>query len=192
MDIQTRGCAPDVAELVAQRVREGADLLAHCAPTQARWVRRYVRTVSFLDLRAVSTVMRRDGLVLGEEYVAASSPPGIALTLVYAALLIRLHPIMKRRTGADALAQYWRRVHGELRIVARAFDQSEDATGYIPGISTGQWELWVDGWVGHAALRPRAAERHLRRILRDLRRLGAPKWLRRCVTVWLNWRWRAV
>jgi len=95
---------------------------------------------------------------------------------------------LRRYDSADRHAQYWRRVAREVIAVACALDHGEDPSGYIPGVSSGPWEVWARDWLGRGLLAVPPGRRDIRNWLRDLRRLGVPKWLRRSLAIVRGWR----
>jgi hypothetical protein len=144
--------------------------------------------VVIIDVRAEPIVIRRRTLFLGREYLRRSPPQAIALVLVYAATAIRLYPYIRRRASADRLAQYWRRIAREVVDVARVLDHGDDPAGYVMGVSSGHWEEWARSWLDRAVLATPSTKRTIRAAVRDMRRLGVPKWGRRVLAAVRAWR----
>ena len=135
------------------KVRRAEQLLSKAAPIQARWVQRFLRTIYVANLRRVPIRrVRRRGGVLGAQLIRSSTPGSLALVLLYLAVISRLQRFQRRFGSADRRAQYWQRVRRELLVGARRLDQWEDQAGYLPGVSVGRWEPWVDEWLGRAGL----------------------------------------
>jgi hypothetical protein len=147
-----------------------------------------LRKVIIIDVRAQPLVIIRRTVFLGHEYLRRSPPQLIALLLVYAAIAVRLYPYIRRRASADRLAQYWRRIAREVVDVARTLDQGDDPAGYVMGVSSGHWEEWARRWLDGAALVTPSTRRSIRAAVRDLRRLGFPKWARRLLAAVRAWR----
>src|SRR5689334_7868461 len=96
------------------KVRRAESLLAEIAPVHARWVERFVRSFTVMDLRSNPFLVRKRGILFGAERLAKSSPSALALTFVNAAVSCRLKRFERRLRSADQRAQYWRRVRKEV------------------------------------------------------------------------------
>ena len=175
------------------KVRRAEQLLTEAAPLQARWVQRFLCRIFIANLRRVPIrLARRRGAVLGVQVIRSSTPAYLALVLLYLAVISRLSRFQRRLGSADRRAQYWRRVRREVLVGARRLDQWEDQAGYVPGVSVGRWETWVDEWLGRAGLIRQPLIRGLRDLYRDLRYIGVPRWVARAITAYSKWYWRAV
>lgn len=150
-----------------------------------RQAQRMLREIVVADIRAQPIVVRRGRLILGLEYARRSPPELLALIMVYAAVRCRLNPYVRRSTSADRRAHYWQRIAREVLEVAIVLDKAEDRDGYIVGISSGRWEAWAREWLGRRAVGLVEQAKAWRDTIRDMRRLGVPKWLRRTLaTLW--------
>src|SRR5262245_58732341 len=190
LDVEILGEEVDAALAARENVGAATRLLDDVAPIHARWVLRYLRVVVIANLRAQRFVATSHGLILGAEFTASAAAPAIALRLVLTALRVRLAPFLRRQKSGDRRAQHWWRVRAELRLVARRLDHAEDPSGYIPGVSTGRWETWIEAWLSGAGLARVNSRRIVRRLARDLRRTGVPRFLLRILLAFLKWRWR--
>jgi hypothetical protein len=176
------------ASIAQDKLESAATLLADVAPTHARWVARYVQGVSVMDLPSQRFLALKRGCAIDAAMAAKAAAPAIALLLLSAALRVRLAPFLPRRRSGDRHAQYWWRLRTELQSVARAFDQAEDPTGYIMGVSHGRFEEWIGTWLAGVATRRDVPSQSTRRLARDLRRMELPWWLIRPILAAIRWR----
>ena len=170
-----------------ERVLDAIRLLESACPRVARRFRRQFRRVRIAKVRSQPITIGRRYILFGDRYVLGMPADGLALLLIYATAWRRLAKFVGRRASADRRAQVCRRLYREVANVAAVFDEREDPSGYVPGVSTGRLEEWTNAWLSNAVLRPRPRRGWAFRWARDARRLGIPRWIVRPMTAFKIW-----